>query len=348
MRWWQRVSILILVLCLLAVDMGVANAAEQSATGPIQVYVQNKSGLEIRINLSGPTNVWATLPLGRTSLELSAGVHRYSYWACSQTITGTFIVKKKGDTLKLEKCTSASAGTNSSHVQVNFQNKTGEALRIQLIGPQTFWFTLASGKTSQDLPLGTYRYSYSYCGETVTGTFNIKKKNATLKLDKCKAGNAAAVSGDTVVTFRNQTGEIIRLQLTGPQTVWLTLATGNTKDELPAGTYRYSYNACDGETFTGSFNVKGKTSILKLLKCKNSQATSGKLIKVAVKNNTGGSLSIYLFGDQSYTFYVGTGTTKIEVAPGKYQYTVYGCGGASIGGTKSFRGGGNNWMFWCQ
>ncbi len=166
----------------------------------------------------------------------------------------------------------------------------------------------------------------------------------SLKLDKCKASAASAASGNIQIFYQNKTGTIVRINLVGPKTVWLTLATGKTKAELPAGTYQYSYKAC-GETFTGKFVVKKKGNTLQLPKCK-SNAQDGKTVKVVVDNGTGGSLTIYLTGPENYIYYFSSGKTNIDVVSGKYHYTAYGCG-TSISGIKNFRGGKSQWQFWC-
>lgn len=156
---------------------------------------------------------------------------------------------------------------------------------------------------------------------------------------------ASIEAKDTVqVQFQNKTGDSVRLTLTGPATRSLTLSTGKTKADLAPGRYNYSYEAC-GKTNTGVFKALKNGDTLVLAKCKGDNGGGG-TVKVVIKNNTGGNITIYLTGPQSYTFNFPTGSSRMEVVPGKYTYTVYGCG-SSITGTKSFKGGGINWMFWC-
>jgi hypothetical protein len=54
---------------------------------------------------------------------------------------------------------------------------------------------------------------------------------------------------------------------------------------------------------------------------------------LTITNDTGGPLSLSLFGPAIYHFYLGTGVTTLLVCPGTYTYTGYGCGGAILSGT---------------
>lgn len=148
------------------------------------------------------------------------------------------------------------------------------------------------------------------------------------------------------VQIQNKTGEQVRISLTGPTSYSFNLSTGKNKVEVVPGKYSYSYTACSGQTLTGKFNAKKVGATLTLPKCKKSGGGDTKEVKVTIKNNTGGSITIYLSGPKSYVFSFGTGTSKMSVVPGKYNFTVYGCG-AAISGTKNFKGGGLVWMFWC-
>jgi len=229
-------------------------------------------------------------------------------------------------------------------VQVTFENKTGALVRIQLRSTTTIYLNLNPGKTKGQLEPGIYKYSYLACGATVTGTLKVKPNGATLVLPKCKGG-AGKAGGVPQVTFDNKTGASVRITLTGPKAVYLTLSTGKNKAELPAGTYKYSYESCGGKV-TGNFKVKKTGDTLVLPKCKSNQ-NNGKQAKVTINNKTGGTLTIILNGPQYYVFYIPSGRSPIFVDAGKYDFTVYGCGGSSASGTKTFKGSGTVWSWWC-
>jgi hypothetical protein len=154
---------------------------------------------------------------------------------------------------------------------------------------------------------------------------------------------APEVKDTFTVNLQNKTGSSVRITLTGPQTVYLTLSIGKNKAELLPGTYRYSYDAC-GKTNTGNFKVIKAGATLTLPKCKTGGGAGEG--KQKISNNTGGTLTIILSGPKNYTFYVETGKSQITIVKGKYNYTIYGCGGAVLTGSRKLPGGGN-WVFWC-
>jgi hypothetical protein len=65
---------------------------------------------------------------------------------------------------------------------------------------------------------------------------------------------------------------------------------------------------------------------------------------VSIDNGTDGTVTIYLSGPANYTFYLGQGGNTVNVCPGSYSYTAYGCGGASDSGTVS---DGDSISFYC-
>lgn len=150
-------------------------------------------------------------------------------------------------------------------------------------------------------------------------------------------------AGNTVqVQIQNKSNEPVRLTLSGAATYRFDLGTGKTKVDVVPGKYNYSYQAC-GQMNTGKFNAQ-KGATLVLPKCGKE---AGGEIKVTIKNKTGGIITIYLWGPKSYTFSFPSGTSKMSIVPGKYNFTIYGCG-TSMSGTRNFKGGGNIWTFWCQ
>lgn len=62
-------------------------------------------------------------------------------------------------------------------------------------------------------------------------------------------------------------------------------------------------------------------------------------------NTTGETVTIYLNGPASFTFYLPIGDSAFAVCPGYYNYTAYGCGGATDTGTIS---SGSTQKFYCN
>jgi len=68
-------------------------------------------------------------------------------------------------------------------------------------------------------------------------------------------------------------------------------------------------------------------------------------ITINIKNDTGGQVTINFTGPAKFTFYIAPGTHTVNLCPGEYSYTAYGCGGASTSGTA---GDGDEIEFWCE
>jgi hypothetical protein len=74
---------------------------------------------------------------------------------------------------------------------------------------------------------------------------------------------------------------------------------------------------------------------------------AGETVSISIKNETGGQVTLQLKGPCSYTFTLATGNSTINILPGTYSYTAYGCGGATLSGSKTFSGG-DEWTWYCQ
>ena len=70
-------------------------------------------------------------------------------------------------------------------------------------------------------------------------------------------------------------------------------------------------------------------------------------VTVTIINDTGGTLTLSLSGPASYRFTFSPGRHTIQVVPGTYSYTAWGCGGASTSGTHNLSEG-DEWRFWCR
>ena len=66
---------------------------------------------------------------------------------------------------------------------------------------------------------------------------------------------------------------------------------------------------------------------------------------ILIKNDTGGQVTMNFTGPAKYTFNIAPGNLTLNLCPGEYSYTAYGCGGASTNGTAS---DGDEIEFWCE
>ena len=152
-------------------------------------------------------------------------------------------------------------------------------------------------------------------------------------------------TGTLQLIVNNKTGEKFNLVMKGPATYNWNIQAGKQTFSVVPGKYKYSYKACGGTEKKGTVEVKKNNHTLVLAVCKQ-QNKAGGTVNVVIQNNTGGSITLVLTGPGSYRFTLGTGKQTINVVKGTYQYTAYGCGGASSSGTKKLSGK-SVWTWWC-
>lgn len=249
----------------------------------------------------------------------------------------------------------------ASHVQVasaattkfRIRNKIGTLTDVKLTGPAIYTVPARPGVTTVVIEKGTYTYSYYACGKTYTGTINVRSTNDELELPKCPVSSAAATGTSTStnaiqVRINNRTGATLTLTLRGPATYYLELISGMNKIQVAKGTYTYSYYAC-GTTLTGTFKATSTNAELKLPPCPAAGSTNvegGKTTRIKVKNDTGGNMTLYLYGPANYTLTLIPGINLIYVVKGKYTYYAY-----SVCGYKSDVieiKPGFEWRWWCN
>ncbi len=320
---------------------------DKSAKIP-QLTINNQTGASFYLTLTGPQTYYFNAPDGKTKFEVEQGEYDLTYFACGANQAETVNVKKKGATLKITCASSKDKDDDKSAKipQLTINNQTGASFYLTVTGPKTYYFNVPAGKTKFDVDIGEYDLTYFACGANQAETVNVKKKGATLKItcasSKDKDVKDDSKSGKTPqLTIQNQTGASFYLTVTGPKTYYFNVPTGKTKFDVDIGEYDLTYFAC-GANQTKTVNVKKKGATLKI-NCKEQKKNT---VKVTVNNKTDGVLTIILDGPEYYTFYLPVGKTKIEIAKGTYNYTVYGCGSSSATGTENWKRGGT-WYWQC-
>jgi len=135
-----------------------------------KLVLNNKTGQTVVITLNGPVIYTLTLQPGKTSQDVKPGKYRYTYEACQGKKSGTVVVKKNGTLLTLAACPK-NKKTSSKEVNVKIKNDTGGNVWLHLIGPDTYDFTLLSGKSTITVLKGKYTYTAYGCGGgSISGT----------------------------------------------------------------------------------------------------------------------------------------------------------------------------------
>jgi hypothetical protein len=145
------------------------------------------------------------------------------------------------------------ASTTPLNLLVN--NKTGETVQLNLVGPQNYTFTVQPEKSTQQVLAGKYKYTYQACQGKKTGTFTISKNGKQLVLAACSK-NQKQKSKEVRVKISNQTGGVVRLNLSGPGTYNFTLNTGSSVIWVIKGKYNYTAYGCGGAAISGTRNLR--------------------------------------------------------------------------------------------
>lgn len=177
-KWIVLMSIVLLLS--FALQPAAAMAAQPAASGSttVRLVINNQTGANVNLSLSGASSYYFTLGAGKTSVEVLKGKYQYRYLACEANQTGTLEVKKANQKLVLKKCPAAKkAGSKAAKtVKVSMINETGGTMTLILNGATSYRLTVPSGKSKISVEKGKYTYTvYAVCG-TKTGTINIRNR----------------------------------------------------------------------------------------------------------------------------------------------------------------------------
>ena len=289
----------------------------------VKVRINNKTGVAITLRLEGPQIKNISVPPGKLKIDVWKGSYTYSFSAYGLYKTGTIDFLSNRSDLVLEKLTA----------NLKIDNRSGAQVILSLSGTRSYNLTVPTGKTKVEVLKGDYSYSYLDHGVSESGEITIQTEQATLTLPNQIA----------TLKITNKSGADVLVSLQGNVPYSLSAAAGASKHEIRRGTYQYKYYAC-GKWQSGEIAVNKKTVELKIASC---QAASSGGVKVVIVNDTHGVLTLHLSGPQDYWFYISPGKETVEVVKGTYDYTAWGCGGASMSGTRKINSK-INWRFWCQ
>lgn len=213
---------------------------------------------------------------------------------------------------------------------LNIHNNTEGDVKITLTGPDNYSFTMAKGKLFKPVEEGTYKYTYTACGEKFSGEIEVDSDLVWLVIEPC---DALPIYIKFVIDSHLDAG--IAVAMVGPQTYTLTTALGHNKFlAIQAGFYIYTYDAC-GTTITGEVRVpKNGTGRLILYACEQmanhppSLPTSAQIAtNLRIGSHYGFPIRITLNGPGvGYSFELQTGLNRFNVVRGDYEYfyTAYG------------------------
>lgn len=213
-------------------------------------------------------------------------------------------------------------------VDLNIHNNTDGTVKITLTGPKNYSFDAPEGKMAKTVEEGTYKYSYTACGVKQSGEIKVEDDLQWLIIEQC--GAAPEYAKFTVDVHI----DAATLKLVGPQSYDLAVELGTNKFlSLQTGFYAYSYDAC-GTTYTGEIRItKNGTARLTLYSCEVAalhQTTVDSSISspsnLRIGSHYAFPVRMTILGLVNYSFEIGPGLNRLNVAKGEYSffYVAYG------------------------
>lgn len=219
--------------------------------------VHNDTEEDVKVILTGPANYSFTLDPGKWQKTVVEGEYKYSYGACGQKFEGTITVKDDNQWLVIDPCSAV-----PTYEKFVVDSHLGEALTLQLVGPQTYNLSVSLGSNKFiNLQTGFYSFKYTACGGDLTGTVQITKNGkARLTLYSCEVvslhplGITAPQSVPSNLRIGSHYSFPVRLTLSGPTSYSFEVVPGLNRFNVVDGTYSYSFSAY-GRFMSGTFVV---------------------------------------------------------------------------------------------
>ncbi|KAA3648679.1 MAG: hypothetical protein DWQ07_00330 [Chloroflexi bacterium] len=193
-----------------------------------------------------------------------------------------------------------------------------------------------------DLPAGRYRYTYNACGGNQQGSFNVAEGNTLLSLPICDGISVNySVKAEEMrnLDINNRSGETIQVSLVGLAEYQFTVSGNKVSVDVVPGRYQAYFTAC-GIDYVMAVNLLHKDGQLSVPRCETPASS-----RVKVQNHTGEDMVVTLSGPEYLTVTIDPGTTRLDLAQGTYNFTVW-SQGKCITGTLEVVGKVVNWSWW--
>ena len=201
-------------------------------------------------------------------------------------------------------------------------NNTEDGVTVTLEGPKDFKFALSPGKIEKTLNAGTYDYfiEVDECDIEITGEITVEDNDQELIIPPCEPDFV-----EPKIVINVHIDQAIAFEMVGPETYTLNLELGTNKFRaIVSGDYFYSYEACDGEIYTGVLDVKKNgTTKFTIRSCERliyQEFDSINPVRFRIANHYSETLGVTLIGPTTFFFNISPGINRLDVVAGRYQY----------------------------
>jgi len=168
----------------------------------------------------------------------------------------------------------------------------------------------------------TYLVEYPSCDDLIDFEADLTEKGYTLKLYPC-------ANQPSKLQVKSHLSEDVVLELIGYKDYEVDIDPGYNRVNMFAGDYFYSYEACDGQTFSGEVFVSKKgISYLYLHSCEwftDPVRTygPGTIVTFKIIDHASFPLILTLIGPENYLVTVNPGVNIFSMVAGTYKYSYY-------------------------
>lgn len=161
---------------------------------PTKFVVESHFEGPLEIDMTGPLQVSALsedfsikASLGNNRYDIDSGFYTYSYDACDTTFSGQIEVVKSGITkLRLTSCEALTRRALRAEfgpldpVKFRVANRFAVDIDLTLIGPQSYFLTVAPGMSRMEIVAGTYNFIFAAFGIRYEGIIEVSPNGNTI------------------------------------------------------------------------------------------------------------------------------------------------------------------------
>jgi len=211
---------------------------------------------------------------------------------------------------------------------ITIDNRSGRDVDVTLTNIATGLISYTIGLERFDIDTtkvkeDKYIVSYPYCNGTINFNLDLTDKNYEFIIYPC-------ATQPTKIQVKSHLSEDVTLEIFGYKDASEDISPGLTNMKgVFSGPNIYSYEACEGQTFAGEFDIKKDgTTQLYLHSCEWHLQPARfygqpNPVKFRIANHASFSIFMTLIGSENYLVTVDPGMNVYQLVSGSYKYSYY-------------------------